>query len=340
MENRRQRVCVNQARSSWREVTSSVVQGSCLGPLLFIIFINDMPEVVKNIIKLFADDSKLIAQIKNIKDRESVQDDLNALVKWSEDWKMSFNFEKCKTMQIGKPKCLNKTNEVSTTLKFHMTNYNTGIQHELIETTKERDLGIIISNDLKWSEQSNHAALIANFMLGKLKRSFKNWNKFTFKTLYTAYVRPHLEYATSAWCPYRQKDIKTLEKVQRRATKLVPAVKHLKYTERLRLLDLTTLADRRIRGDAIQHFKIKNDFNKVEWYHPNALTNSLKTDGPARGIRGRDDRLVKQLTKNCAQRDNFFANRTVSVWNSLPINVTDANTVNKFKRNYDQIKKK
>ena len=75
-----------------------------------------------------------------------------------------------------------------------MTNYNTGIQHELIETTKERDLGIIISNDLKWSEQSNHAALIANFMLGKLKRSFKNWNKFTFKTLYTAYVRPHLEY--------------------------------------------------------------------------------------------------------------------------------------------------
>ena len=63
-------------------------------------------------------------------------------------------------------------------------------------------------------------------------------------------------------------------------------MRHLKYTERLRLLDL---ADRRVRGDAIQHFKIKNDFNKVEWYHPNALTNSLKTDGPARGIRGRDD---------------------------------------------------
>ena len=90
----------------------------------------------------------------------------------------------------------------------------------------------------------------------------KNWNKFTFKILYTAYVRPHLEYATSAWCPYRKKDIKTLEKVQRRATKLVPAVRHLKYPERLRLLDITTLADRRIRGDAIQYFKIKNATKK------------------------------------------------------------------------------
>jgi hypothetical protein len=218
MTGRRQRVVIDGHHSEWKEVVSGVAQGSVLGPLLFVIFINDMPEVCKNICKLFADDSKLISQIRNREDQEIVQEDLNALVKWSRDWNMLFNSSKCKIMRIG---------QILNPLDFYMEDEQ-GEKCVLSETKLERDLGVMISNDLKWSSNSNRAAAKANSMLGQLKRTMIHWDNFTLKRLYTTFVRPHLEYANSACCPYRQKDIKAIEVVQRRATKLVPDLKNMR----------------------------------------------------------------------------------------------------------------
>ena len=102
LKDRRQRVVLGSAMSSWLDVISGVPQGSVLGPLLFIVFINDLPRSVKNCMcKLFADDTKLLSLIRNITDIARVQTDIDALVKWASDWLMSFNVDKCKYMIVG-----------------------------------------------------------------------------------------------------------------------------------------------------------------------------------------------------------------------------------------------
>ena len=213
-------------------------------------------------------------------------------------------------------------------------------RNSLGTTEVERDLGVMISNDLKWGCQTQKAANQANAVLGILKRTFSYWTPDSLKTLYISFVRPHLEYASSAWSPYQKKDIATLENVQRRATKLVPSLKNFSYEKRLEIIGLTTLHERRIRGDSIQFFKFKNNFNSVDWYHPNALTNSINTNGPASGIRGHKQRFQRQATRNCQARENFFTNRTIPNWNALPKSVIESGSINGFKANYDNFKSK
>ena len=147
-------------------------------------------------------------------------------------------------------------------------------------------------------------------MLGMLKRTFVTRNKDIWKKLYTTYVRPHLEFAISAWNPYLKKDIETLEKVQRRATKISPTIKNLSYENRLEKLKLTTLEKRRTRGDLIQQFKIANNLDIIEWENPPS------TAPPRSGRRGQ---YKRELVKNCAQRFNFFNNRIACEWNALPL---------------------
>ena len=138
------------------------------------------------------------------------------------------------------------------------------------------------------------------------------------------------------WAPYRKKGIKILESVQRRATKLVPKLKNLPYEERLSLLELTTLSQRRLRGDLIQYFKIEKGLNKVIWCKDNLPANSLSSDGPANNICGQNNRLKRQATKNCDQRENFFSNRIIPSWNDLPSHVVNSNSVNIFKNQLDK----
>jgi hypothetical protein len=215
-----------------------------------------------------------------------------------------------------------------------------GQRHILEKTKVERDLGIYISDDLKWKHNAQMAAAKANSMLGQLKRSISYWDKQKLKLLYTSYVRPHLEYASPVCCPYLSKDIKILEAVQKRATKLVPELRNLTYTDRLKELGLTTLEIRRQRGDAIQFFKLTNGFNRINWCHPNTVTNSVILDGPAGNIRGEKHRLARQFTRSCTSRENFFPNRVVPIWNSLPTATTKTNSVNSFKAEYDSFKSK
>ena len=190
-----------------------------------------------------------------------------------------------------------------------MKSYDNEELIQIEKTYSERDLGIQVSSNLKYHNQVSKAASKANSMLGMLKRTFVSRDKNIWKKLYTTYVRPHLEFAVSAWNPYLQKDINTLEKVQRRATKVSYPIKNLKYEDRLSDLKLTTLQDRRLRGDLIQKYKIENNLDIVEW-------ENLPNKSPPRG--GRRGQFQRELIKNCAQRYNFFNNRIAGAWNLLP----------------------
>ena len=123
--------------------------------------------------------------------------------------------------------------------------------------------------------------------------------------------------------------------MQRRSPKVIPSIKHLSYKERLKKIGIPTLENRRKRGDAIQFYKFIKNFNQANWHHVNAITDSINCNGPARSICGSTHRLRRQLIKNCP-RDYFFSNRVVPVWNVVPEEVVQANTINTFKVEFNE----
>ena len=130
-----------------------------------------------------------------------------------------------------------------------------GERVELEETNCERDLGVVVNSKLKWDEQVDQATLKATSILGMLKRTFVHSNAWLSLNLFTINIKPYLEYWSSLWNPYRKKDVKMLEQVQRRATKLVPELRHLNHKSRLANFGFTSLEVRRDRGDLIQFFQ-------------------------------------------------------------------------------------
>ena len=193
--------------------------------------------------------SKLFTKTKEIGDKQNLQDDIDKLVKWSEKWQMLFNFGKCKCLHIG-PGNTSMTYEMGGTI--------------LSTTVKEKDLGVTMNANMKVSEQCRIAASKGNQVLGMIRRNISYKDKSLIVPLYKAIVRPHLEYCIQAWSPYLRKDIDMLEKIQRRATKLIPGLRDLRYEERLKECGLTTLETRRLRGDQIEVFKILNGYENID----------------------------------------------------------------------------
>ena len=247
---------------------SGVPQGSVLGPILFLIYINDLDDSITSNVLKFADDTKLFRKVNTDGDKQHLQNDLDRLVKWSEKWQMLFNFGKCKCLHTGH-RNLN-------------VNYKMG-DTVLGTTVKEKDLGVTI--------------------------------------------RPHLEYCIQAWRPYRKKDIDTLERIQRRATKMIPELRDLSYEERLKECGLTTLETRRLRGDQIEVFKILNGYENID----RNMFFSLKKDSRTRG---HEVKLVKDQCR-LEIRKHSFSQRTINEWNKLSTDCVTASSVNMFKNKVD-----
>ena len=127
--------------------------------------------------------------------------------------------------------------------------------------------------------------------------------------------------------PYFKKDVDMLEKVQQRATKRAPGLNDKSYSERLSVLDLTTLEERRIRGDLIQQFKIVNKIDRVNWNHPLKRIESKSTRGHNQKIE--KERFHAKFSGEA--RFNFFTNKIINSWNALPLEAVEARSVNSFK---------
>lgn len=294
-------------------------------PLLFVIYINDLPDNLTHHIKLYADDSKIIGVIKSPSDLESIQLDIDRAVEWSQRWLMRFNLSKCKVMHVG------RSNNKST--QDYTMQDSTGARHTLEVTSVERDLGVLISNDLKLRPQVEAAASKANQMLGMYKKAFRSRGLYLWKVLFTTYIRPHLEFAVQAWSPHLLGDIDILERVQQRATKTITSLRRLPYESRLKRLGLTKLVHRRERGDLIQQFKFSHGIDDINFSVPQIPV-------PSQGIyqmRGNSMRLERQDVRNCEERNEFFTNRVVSRWNVLPESAVKAPNVNCFKNQVDLI---
>lgn len=305
LSDRKQRVVLNGTHSTWTNVTSGIPQGSVLGPILFIIYINDLPDAIHNFVKLFADDTKLFATVNNIDDKNSLQSDINQLLEWSQNWLLKFNNSKCKHVHLG-PNSIHR-----------YTMSNTVIE----KSEEEKDLGIIIDSKLQFQQHINAQVKKANQKVGIINRTFKYMDKDMFLTLYKSLVRPHLEYGSTVWAVINKKEAILIENVQRRATRLIREIQHLSYGDRLKYLGLPSLQYRRLRADMVETYKIFNDIDKVD-----------KSIFPVREsrTRGHKHKIFKKHSRT-NRRKYSFSQRVVDHWNALPTDIVEAKSVNIFK---------
>ena len=320
LSDRKQCVQVNGQKSKWHSVTSGIPQGSVLGPVLFVIFINDLPDCVESDVYLFADDTKIYREITSDNDIQGIQNDLNNLFTWSKTWLLKFHPDKCKVLCVSQ-----KSSDVN---EYTMRTYDGGVT-TLENVSSEKDIGVTIDCNLNFVKHIQTQVNKANQICGLMRRSFLHLDNKTFSLLYKALVRPHVEYASSVWSPYKKKDIETIENVQRRATRMLPQMKNLTYEERLKRLSLPTLKFRRMRGDMIETFKI------LSGIYDGRVTKGLFQLNTSNVTRGNSLKLMKNRSRKDVRKYSFTF-RIVDVWNSLPDPVVTAKTVHQFENRLDK----
>ena len=317
LRDRSQVVRVNGEESFSASVVSGIPQGSVLGPLLFVIYINDLPDSINSDTLMFADDTKILRRILSKEDSMELQKDVHELEQWSDKWLLRFNTEKCHVLTVG------KTEDIMHTHSYKL--YDDDLEHVFEET----DLGVTIDSELRFEEHISKKVSKANSIAGLIRRSFAHLDGTLFKRLYTAFVRPHLEYAQAVWSPMSQKLVDMLENVQKRATKMVDGFSKLDYEERLKRLKLPSLVYRRARGDMIEvykHFHVYDQDLIPEIFLRQTF-----------GTRKHDYQLVWRKPKDGVRgvQSKSFYYRVMEVWNGLPVKVVNASTINEFKNLLD-----
>jgi ribonucleases P/MRP protein subunit RPP40 len=280
---------------------------------------NDLIECFSNPAKFFGDDSRVMCALNDVNSHLILQSDLNLAQSWCKTWLMHLNEDKCKIMHIGKRNAKNN---------YYINN------RPVKETSCERDLGILISNDLKWHQQVSAVVSKANRMLGVLVKTFRYWDVNLMRQLNCVFIRPLLEYGIPAWNSLSKNDSRLLEKVQRRVTKSLLSTRNLDYQNRLLTFNMQSLQIRRIRGDLIQMYKAILRQDEINWYNPIAAAPLLSCFGSASSVRGNSMKLeIKQANTNV--RQNFFTTRAARHWNLLSECCVRAPTLNSFKNYLD-----
>ena len=345
LSGRTQAVRVGGAISQEMPVTSGVPQGSVLGPVLFLIYVSDISSLVQNFVSLFADDTKLFSYLletlveNHQYSTESIQEDINAVAHWSEKMQMSFNIEKCHSLHLGSNNqkhqyTIPKVTKATTNSNYQAYDYTF---HNLAQVSEEKDLGVTVDEKLNFYQHIEGKINKANQMLGIIRSSFKFIDQSIFNLLYKSLVRPHIEYASIIWSPHTKKYKEMLERLQRRATKLVPDIKDLPYEERLRTLNLPTLQYRRLRNDLIHIYKLTHNLLEMDTdthctkcqHGTEMLQRSLRPSN-----RGHSHKY--QIHHHPGIRNRFLTSRVLTYWNNLSEETVNSSSVNSFKNHINK----
>jgi hypothetical protein len=176
-----------------------------------------MPEMVESSTYLFADDTNIFREILEENDEKMLQADLDSLQSWSDTWLLKFHPNKCKVMSVA-----NKGMDKGT--KHYYLYNNDGNRIELEQYDGEKDIGVLVDENLSFNKHIQNQVNKANSIMGLIRRTYTYLDEQSFKYLFQALVRPHIEYAEAVWSPFKVGDIEKIENVQRRATKQVPTL--------------------------------------------------------------------------------------------------------------------
>ena len=241
---RTQSVVVEGKLSRPETVRSGVPQGTVLGPILFLLYVNDMPDVLQHSsMKLFADDAKLHKTIRDESDRSLLLDDIERVGEWAVKNSMELNADKYQLLQHGKNDLLKQPYKLPTGTT-------------VCGDATVRDLGITVDTHLNWKEHTAQITKTANQVSGRVLRAFETRDEETMLTLLKTYIRPHLEYLSPIWSPHQVGEIQRVEAIQRAFTAKIENCQLLNYWQRLDYLNLYSLQRRRERYRILYMWKI------------------------------------------------------------------------------------
>ena len=310
---RKQRVVIGGEHSTWTQVMSGVPQGTVLGPLLFLTYINYLPNNIHSSIRLFADDCVLYREIKNEIDSQELQKDLNSLMKWEYDWQMNFNPKKCFVMRL--------------THARHMTRFNYILgDKSLQETDTHPYLGVHITNDLTWNKHIHQITATANRTLAFVRRNLYSCPQHIKKSAYTTLVRPLLEYSSSVWDPHTKTLVNKIEMIQRRAARFChndyKTIEKGCVAEMIRKLNLEPLNIRRTNKRLTIFHKAINGHLALPIGHLQPVLRRT------RHLNSKAYNTIHTI-KDC-YKYAFFPT-TITDWNSLPDKIATIKEPHKFK---------
>ena len=310
LTGRNQSVTIDGLQSSPLEVISGVPQGSVVGPLFFILFIEDVQSCCLNNcnIGLYADDSKLYSSNAN-----DLQESLNRFEQFVRMRQLQLAANKCQHLTISKK---------DSDLVFFLEG------QPIAKANKVKDLGIVISSDLKWSHHITQLRRKGYTRCYQILRSFRSKNIWIYIKAYITYVRPILETDSVIWSPHYIKDVNALESVQRLYLKSVCRRCNLKYStyaDRLNALGLKTLEYRRWYFDIVFVYKLINnlvDLDKNDFFSFETFSYNLR----------RHNLYLKKPNYKLDVLKYFFANRVINPWNNLPSNIVNSPSLDIFRK--------
>ena len=297
------------------DVISGVPQGSVLGPVLFLIFINDIESVCCGSTnhQLFADDLKLYSTVEVDDGSQSLQQSIDNLVAWADRWQLGINISKCAVLNVGpKRKKLCRSN-------YFINNV------QISSKDVVADLGVQVDSGLSYRIHISNIVARATQRVGILFRGFLTRDLDFMRKAFICYIRPLVEYNSVVWNPQFKLYIALIEKVQRRFTKRIPSLHDLPYEERLAMINLEPLELRRLRFDLFNYYKILHNQSPIipsdhfNFYHPAAASRTVSP------------KLLRSAKGNNAVMHSFF-NRSIDCWNSLPHDLKYCSSCDTFKK--------
>ena len=305
---------VNQSCSDYVNIHSGVIQGSVLGPLLFLLYVNDVTDLFDESCKckLYADDIKLYSVVDNLCDYRVIQRKLSELQQWSDKWQLKISYKKCSVLALSNQRSRPRIELVMGSVA-------------LPEVEVVKDLGVIVDNHLKFDAHVHHIVARAHRLANLIHKCFVSKDVYTLMRAFTTYVRPLLEYASCVWSPCYIGLVTKIESVQRRFTKRFLCCSNLTYSERLAKLNIDRLETRRLHSDLICVYKSMTGMSAVD-----VGLSDLFTAGSAVTRGHRFKLLIPHTRINI--RKYFFSNRVIQCWNSLPAELEDFLTLGSFRQ--------